>query len=189
MTMEKMTVVVEVWPVAADEHGIWLLSGSDAWRSPAIPADSEPHFEVELLIAEHDMGRPVLLHSTSWRPDGPAVVLTYMAVFDNPGPVLSRWSAALPVSADLLPAVGNPPPHGPTEVPLPRYIDVLHHGLRHLVFLLDTDSSARAPLSGPWVVWLEQMRPALAGMYETDHKPPGSLNSATPQPGHGSGGV
>jgi hypothetical protein len=168
---ENMTVVVEVWPVAADEHGIWLVSGGDAWRSPAIPADSEPHFEVELLMASHDSWPPRLLHSTSWRPDGPAIVLTYMAVLDAPGLVCSRWSAARPVSADLLPAVGNPIPHGPAEIPVPRYIDVLHHGLRHLRFLLDTDASARTALTGHWALWLEQMRPALAGMYEAGQRP------------------
>ena len=29
---ELMTVTVEVWPVSADEAGIWLVSGGDAWR-------------------------------------------------------------------------------------------------------------------------------------------------------------
>lgn len=171
MTMENMNVICEVWPVSADEHGIWLVSGGDAWRSPAIPADSEPHFEVELLLASHGADQPSLLHSTSWRPDGPTIVLTYMAVLDSPGLVLSRWPTARPVSADLLPAVGNPAPHGPVEVPVPRYVDVLHHGLRHLRFLADTDASARTALTGHWVTWLEQMRPALAGMYEGDQRP------------------
>jgi hypothetical protein len=29
---EPMTVHVEVWPVAADEIGLWLVSGDDCWR-------------------------------------------------------------------------------------------------------------------------------------------------------------
>lgn len=171
MTMENMSVVVEVWPLAADDHGIWLISGDDAWRSPPVPADSEPHFEVELLMATHGVGQPALLHSTSWRPDGPAVVLTYMAVVSSTEPIRTRWSNARPVSSDLLPAVGNPTTHGPAEVPVPRYIDVLHHGLRHLRFLVDTDGTARTALTGHWATWLEQMRPALAGMYETGQPP------------------
>jgi len=167
MFSEHMGLSVEVWPVAADEVGIWLLSGDDAWRSPRIPADSEPHFEVELLLAGHEMPTPALLHSTSWRPDGPNVVLTYVAVIPVVEVARAQWPSARPVTAGLLPAVGNPPPHGPADVPVPRYIDVLFHGLRHLRFLTDTDASARTVLTGHWATWLDEMQPALAGMYET----------------------
>ena len=38
--MEPMTTRVEVWPVAADELGIWLISGDDAWR-PDLPVMAE----------------------------------------------------------------------------------------------------------------------------------------------------
>lgn len=162
---ENMTVVAEIWPLAADEHGIWLISGGDAWRSYAIAADSEPHFEVELVLAGHDAGRPALLHSTSWRVDGPSTVLTYIAVFDCTGLVRGRWPGALPVAADLLPTVGNPLPHAAAEPPTPRYVDVLHHGLRHLRFLLDTDRSAQQALTGHWVEHLSKLTPVLAGMY------------------------
>ena len=166
MTMEKMGCAIECWPVAADVHGIWLVSGGDAWRSPPVPADSEPHFDLELLIASQDGHRPSLLHSTSWRPDGPAIVLTYIAVFPCDGLVLDDWPGALPVSADLLPTVGNPPPHGAAEVPVPRYIDVLHHALRHLTFLTQTDATARAELTGHWATHLARLAPALSGMYQ-----------------------
>lgn len=166
MSMETMSVIVEVWPLAADEHGIWLVSGSDAWRSSAIYSDSEPHFEVELILAGHGAELPNLLHSTSWRPDGQRIVLTYVAVLDGPGPALSRFPAAKPVPAELLDEVGNPVPHGAAEVPIPQYIHVLYHGLRHLRFLLDTDASARLALGSRWAKWLSEMSPALAGMYE-----------------------
>ncbi|MQA15580.1 MAG: hypothetical protein GEV09_15865 [Pseudonocardiaceae bacterium] len=171
MTLEHMGVVPEVWPVAADELGIWLLSGRDAWRGDRIPADSEPHFEVEGLLYAHRVERAALLHSTSWRPDGPHVVLTYMAVIGVNELVRDEWPAALPVSAELLPHVGNPFPHGPTEVPVARDIDVLHHGLRHLRFLLDTDSSARDALTRWWKEHLSQLTPTLAGMYEAGQNP------------------
>lgn len=164
--MESRSVVVEVWSISADACGIWLVSGGDAWRSAAIPADSEPHFEVELLLAGHDAASPVCLHSTSWRPDGPTVVLTYIAALVNSGVVLSQWPAALPVSADLLPVVGKPHPHGATEVPLPRYIDVLHHALHHLAYLVRTDGTVRAALPGYWAEHLADLESALAGMYE-----------------------
>ena len=168
---ETMGVVVEVWPLAADEIGIWLLSGPEPWRTAPIPADSEPHAEVDLLLFANGMTDPALLHSTSWRPDGPHIVLTYMAVQHTPGLAREGWPGALPVSEDLLPAVGNPTPHGAAEVPVPRHVDVLHHGLRHLAMLLDTDSGARDGLTGHWPGWLQRMRPALAGMYEAGERP------------------
>jgi len=169
MTMENMNCVIECWPTAADEHGIWLVSGGDAWRSSPIPADSEPHFEVQLLLAGQDEHPPVLLHSTSWRPDGPTIVLTYVAVLSCSGLVRDEWPAALPISAELLPTVGNPPPHGATEVPVPRYIDVLHHALRHLTFLTQSDAAAREALVGHWATHLATLEPALAGMYGDVH--------------------
>lgn len=168
---ENMNVIVEVWPVTADEIGIWLLSGGDGWRSAPVPSDSEPHFEVELMLHRHDVSGAALLHSTSWRPDGPHIVLTYVAVLHLPGLIREHWPIALPISADLLPTVGNPPPHGAAEIPVPRHIDVLHHALRHLRFLMDTDSSARAALVGHWPGHLKQMRPALAGMYDQAQQP------------------
>ncbi len=171
MMSEHMGAVVEVWPVAADEIGIWLASGGDAWRSPRIPADSEPHFEVESLLLAQGMGGATLLHSTSWRADGPTIVLTYIAVLPVDGLVRERWTGALPVSEDLLPTVGNPPPHGAAEIPIPRYVDVLHHGLRHLRFLLDTDATARQALTGHWVEHLTRLSPVLAGMYEAETIP------------------
>ncbi|MGH3985711.1 MAG: hypothetical protein ACRDTZ_00130 [Pseudonocardiaceae bacterium] len=165
MSMGTMNVVVEIWAVAADEHGIWLVSGRDAWRSAPIPSDSEPHFEVETILLGHDLPSPVLLHSTSWRPDGPHIVLTYVAVIPVTDLVRGRWPTALPVSADLLPVVGPPPAHGAAEVPVPRYVDVLHHGLRHLTLLRATDTTAREALGGHWATHLDRLEPALAGMY------------------------
>jgi hypothetical protein len=166
-----MTTRVEVWPVAADSAGIWLLSGDDAWR-PALPvgADSEPHAEVELTLATHDATEGVaLIHSTSWRVDGPSVILTYVAVIRPRGLVLDEWPGALPVSTELAEAVGRPPTHGPTDAPTPRYIDVLSHAVRHLAFLRDTDATSRQALDQHWLRALEPMRPALASMYATKH--------------------
>jgi hypothetical protein len=166
MTMESMNVVVECWPCAADRYGIWLVSGTDARRSPPIPSDSDPHFEIELLIAGRDTRSPIVLHSTSWRPDGPTIVLTYVAVLPCEGLVRDQWAGSMPVSEELIPAVGKPIPHGAAERPIPRYVDVLLHGIRHLRFLVDTDDAARGALLGYWAEHLAQLTPGLAGMYE-----------------------
>jgi hypothetical protein len=166
--MEPMTVKTEVWPVTADDDTLWLL-GSDAWRaSLPVAADGDVHAEVELTLAEHGIRQPdglTLLHSPSWRPQGTSVMLTYVAVVPVVGMVLDRWPGAQPIQRELLTAVGRPRPHGATDVPLPRWIDVLVHAIRHLEFLRRTNAEAAQALTGPWVRHLRGLRPALAGLY------------------------
>lgn len=170
---ETMALWVEVWPLAADESGIWLVSGHDAWRAATpVMADSEPHHEVELLLAAHDaLSRTALLHSTSWRIDGPAAILTYVAVLQVGDLVPASWPNALPVSADIAEAVGPAPTNAANEAPIPRYIDVLKHAIRHLSFLANNDATAANALPQPWPTHLSQIRPALAGMYSRPHQP------------------
>ena len=177
---ELMTVAVEVWPLAADEAAIWLVSGGDSWRFGPVEAASDVHYEAELLLFRHDIdpdsalfiempGRPVtdVIHSTSWRPHGPSIVLTYMAVVRAPGYVLDSWPQAAPVTAALPVAVGKAPPHGAAEVPVPRVVDVLLHGLRHLRFLAadEGDAETAAALDANWLRHLAPLRPALAEMF------------------------
>lgn len=167
---ERTEVRVEVWPVSADPAGIWLISGDDAWRSDAILKGSDPHTAVTDVLKENNAASDVkLLHSTSWRADESAVVLTYMAVIDCSEFARDQWPKSLPISPALLDAVGKPIEVEATEAPIPRYIDVLMHGLRHLQFLLQTDSSARTALCDPWRSHLASWRPALAGMYDHEH--------------------
>jgi hypothetical protein len=165
--LEQMAIWTEVWPVAADKLGLWLVSGNDAWRSNLpIMADSEPHAEVENLITNHTiLDNVALIHSTSWRVDGPSFILTYMAVVQCPDLVRGMWPNAMPISLDLAKAVGKPFPHAAAESPTPRYIDVLMHGLRHLRFLLNTDTDNASALDNYWQQHLSELQPALASMY------------------------
>ncbi|WP_433346028.1 hypothetical protein [Micromonospora sp. CA-111912] len=171
---ENMAVWVEVWPVAADQVGLWLLSGGDAWRPGLpVPSDSEPHAEVELELA----GRAAkdsasLLHSTSWRVDGPRVILTYIAVVEVTGLVRDQWPDALPIDLALAEAVGRPPTNAANDAPAPRYVDVLLHALRHLRFLIDYDATAAEALTGTIRGHLLPLAPALAGMYGERHLSP-----------------
>ncbi|MFD8527206.1 hypothetical protein ACFV0L_07310 [Streptosporangium canum] len=163
-------VRVEIWPVSADQVGLWLISGHDAWRSDAIRQDSDPHSTVEALLEEHGTSTDIkLLHSTSWRAEKTAVILTYVAVIGCTHLALDHWPNAKPISPALPEAVGKPIEVKADEAPIPRYIDVLMHGLRHLQFLLQTDSSARSALCEKWRGHLTDFRPALAGMYDHKH--------------------
>jgi len=167
-----MPVRVELWPLAADDIGIWLISGDDAWRSGPVASDTEPHAEAELLAAMN-LGPDTpadLYHSTSWRTDDQSVILTYVACFPYRGEfVRDTWQDALPIAARMLEMVGRPIGHGAADPPTPRYIDVLMHAIRHLRFLKDSDGSARRAMTPAWRKHLAAWEPALSGMYCEAH--------------------
>ena len=166
---EKMGITVEVWPLAADDAGIWLVSGGDALRWGPVMADGDVHYEAETLLRGFGVAldQVPVIHSTSWRPHGQAVVLTYMAVVRVPGYVLETWPDAAPVTAALPAAVRKAPAHGAAEVPVPRVVDVLLHGIRHLKFLAgpEGDAETAAALDATWLRHLAPLRPALAEMF------------------------
>jgi len=164
-----MKVRVEVWPVGADEVGIWLLSGDDALRSGNIASDADLFDEARQMLKRRGM-RPLILHGTSNRQDGPAVILTYVAVVETADLALSAHPTAKPVGAPLQDAVGRPYTHAAAEPPTPRDVDALMHTLRHLAFLRDHDVETAAQFSSHWRQHLEPLEPALAMMYSDRHE-------------------
>ena len=148
-------------------HADLAAERGEPWESSLpVMSDNEPHAEVQDTLWAHGaLDPPLLLHSTSWRVDGQRLLLTYMAVIGVRGLVLDAWPNAQPVSLELATAVGKPLPYHPADAPTPRYIDVLLHGLRHLRFLLDTDSGNAAALDQHWRAHLNRLAPALSGMY------------------------
>lgn len=165
---ENMSVIPEVWPVAADRVGIWLISGEDAWRTDAVPADTEPQFELDMELWTRGVrDRVTLMHSTSWRVEGPHLIVTYMAVIQADDLIKGIWPGAHPITMQLFDTMGKPATHGPAEAPTPRYFDVLAHGLRHLRFLMDWDASNAEALGEEMRRHLEPLTPALSGLYST----------------------
>jgi hypothetical protein len=173
MIHTPMTVVTEVWPLAADQTGIWLLAPEGPWPSEPIPADSEPHMAAELELIQHtvNLADVAVLHSTSWRTEHTSAILTYAAAIRVAGLVLDSWPGARPISLELANHVGRPPTHGPLDPPAPRYVDVLYHALRHLRFLLVTDATVAAALTEAWGVHLAELQPSIAEMYSEVHQP------------------
>ncbi len=164
---DHMGVHIELWTLAADDAGIWLVSGGDAWRSARIDADSFVQSEVELLAAEYAPGvRLQVTHSTSWRQDRSGLVVTYVAIAEAPEFVQDRWPDALPLTTEVLAEVGKPHPHAPNGAPMPRRIDVLVHAVRHLRFLRDMDVPTSAAMDSNWKRHLEPFEPALACMFD-----------------------
>lgn len=179
-------VIVEMWPLAADKKGIWLPSGRDALRSGRVPQDHRVHDDAVDLLSASWLVEPTILHSPSWRdiadpedPYGPNVVLTYFAVLDNEGKdVVEIWPEAMPVDVEqLIELVGNPPTHDAAEAPDVRWLDVLLHSLRHLrllmggdVTVLGMDGEVAAKLTDDWKRHLQDLTPALAGLFASKHE-------------------
>lgn len=172
MTDQPMLTYSEVWPLAADDAGLWFLDRTGPWPSLYISRDSDPLLMAEIELIQHGVDlNHCLLHSTSWRIDySPDTaqnfgVYTFMAAIGVDGLVRDRWPTALPITTQLADLVGRAPRHGPTELPEVRHWDVLMHGLRHLRFLRETDSDIRAGLDENWCRYLEEFAPAIARMY------------------------
>lgn len=178
---------VEVWPVAADIAGFWLLGGKTGAWDPidATEATWSQHEAVEQVLGMHGaLGVTRALHSTSWRPDvgKPWDVFTYIACVDAGQAVIDVWPEARPIGRALLQAVGKPYVHDPTAAPLPRFIDVAAHAIRHIRLLTNPhcdafDAVTATAVSGLpgdgtgrswWDVHLEGLKGQLAGLYRPE---------------------
>jgi hypothetical protein len=124
-------VAVEVFTVAVADDG---QSGLEFERAEGpLEQGLNPDDRARELASPATSGL-LLIHSTSWRwePDG-RIVLTYLA-----------WAAVGSLGPDARKMPDLSPP-GPTDPLHPRpaeiaELDPLAHGLRHLAFLVRTDS-------------------------------------------------
>jgi hypothetical protein len=169
MTGELMGVRAEVWPVAASEEGLWLLSGVEGLQSGPVPVAMSVYEAVRSLLRSIGIEQLAILHGTSCRDEYGYAVQTHIAVADCPD-VLAHWPLAEPISLEVLGQVGPPPTHGPAEVPDNRYIDVLAHALRHLAFLQAHDATAAAAMPALMVPHLDALSPVLYVMYDQVHQ-------------------
>jgi hypothetical protein len=170
---QLMHVIGEVFPLAADEAGIWLLSGDYPWSSLPVPADSSPVAECEWELVQHGAVAVLGPHQTSSRVDGAALITTHVAVIACPGPVRASWPQAKPVSPRIAKRVGKPPTHAANKAPEEvRQWDALTHGLRHLAFQLGPagDATLAEALDGNWGEHLAAWTPTLYQMYDRVHE-------------------
>jgi hypothetical protein len=179
--MEYMRTWVEVYPVAATEQGIWLLSGGSPWiDTDAVPADSTPWWAMERLLRDRGV-RPsdrddsfaisqvtaVVNHQTSCRYTNVGQVDTFITVLAD-GELLP---GARPISLPAVELMGRPVPHRSTDLPdVISAADVLLHGLRHLRHLYLFDSTARRDMPALLAKHLMVLQPALAGLYGQTHQ-------------------
>ena len=137
-------------PVHAEIFVVWLngdrleLTGP-CGAAPWLIELGEPEHPVAAVerIVRDVVGPPVLIHSTSWRRDGAAVVLSFVVVIDR---TLVGAMESVPIAHSEL--ARSDATAAPTSI---GYEQVLEHGLRHLAWLASDDPVVRDELShGAW---------------------------------------
>ena len=136
-------------PIQAEVFVVWLdgeqilLTGPDgphAWYLQLGP--TEHPVEVVDRIVRDVVGPPLLVHSTSWRRDRDAVILSFVVVIE-PGLVGSMES--IPIGrAELARSEATV---APRDIAVEA---VVEHGLRHLAWLAEDDPAVAATLPPGW---------------------------------------
>ena len=142
-------------PVKAEVYLVFLADGAIRLGGP----DGPRAWDLEVGAGEHPVeavdrivrdvvGEPLLVHSTSWRRDRDAVVLSFLVVVD---PALVAGQPSIAVGRQDL--ARSSARAAPATIATGQ---VLEHALRHLAWLAEDDAVVRSELSGEW-------RSALAG--------------------------
>lgn len=136
-------------PVQAEVFVVWLngtqleLTGPDGAAAWLIQLGETDHpVEVVDRIVRDVIGPPLLVHSTSWRRDRGAVILSFLVAIE---PGLRGNMASRPIGRSDLArsgATAAPSVIGSSQV--------LEHALRHLAWLAQDDPVVAAELSEGW---------------------------------------
>jgi len=140
-------------PVQAEVFVVWLNEDHLELTGPCGAApwlielgDTEHPLEVVERIVRDGVGPPRLLHSTSWRRDRGAVILSFVAVIDGSqvGDMASTRIGRTALARSTA-----------TEAPSTiAFEQVVEHGLRHMAWLAQDDAAVATELSERWRVAL-----------------------------------
>ena len=136
-------------PVRAEIFVVWLNGDDLELTGPCgaapwlveLGATDHPVEVVDRIVREN-VGEPRLVHSTSWRHDGDAVILSFVVVIDRG--LVGQMESAPIRRADLARSAATT---APTEIANEQ---VVEHGLRHLAWLAHDDPVVSAELTGRW---------------------------------------
>ena len=136
-------------PVQAEILVVWLAGDHLELTGPCGPApwllelgEADHPVEVVTRIVRDVIGDPLLVHSTSWRRDRDAVILSFVVVIDG---ALVGSMASLPIGRSEL-ARGDAAA-APREIATTQ---VVEHGLRHMAWLASDDPVVAAELPDAW---------------------------------------
>lgn len=135
-------VRAEIFVVWLNDDGLELTGpcGAAPWLIE-LEATDHPVETVDRLVREN-VGEPMLVHSTSWRHDGDAVILSFLVAIDDKA-VGSMESSRIP-RAEL---ARSAPTAAPTTI---ADVQVIEHALRHLAWLAVDDPVVSAELPPRW---------------------------------------
>ena len=136
-------------PVQAEVFVVWLdgdrlkLTGPDGPQPWILQLGTTDHpVEVVDRIVRDVVGPPILVHSTSWRRDRGAVILSFVVVI---GRELVGGMASVPIEhAELARSEATA---APRSIAVSA---VVEHGLRHLAWLVQDDPIVAAELPASW---------------------------------------
>ena len=136
-------------PVQAEVFVVWLngdhleLTGPDGPIPWLMELGATDHpVEVVDRIVRDVVGPPRLVHSTSWRRDRDAVILSFVVVID---PAVADGMESAPIGRAVL--ARSEATAAPRDI---AYQQVVEHGLRHLAWLVADDPVVAGELSGEW---------------------------------------
>ena len=145
-------------PVQAEVFVVWLNGDHLELTGPCGAAPwlielgevEHPVAVVERIVRDV-VGPPALVHSTSWRRERSAVVLSFVVVID---PSLVGPMDSAPIGRSEL--ARSTATEAPADI---GYQQVLEHGLRHMAWLATDDPVVRAELSSTWQTVLATYTP------------------------------
>jgi hypothetical protein len=136
-------------PVQAEVFVVWLngdhleLTGPDGAAPWLMELGATDHpVEVVDRVVRDVVGPPRLVHSTSWRRDRDAVILSFVVVID---PALAAGLASAPI--DRAELARSEATAAPRDI---AFQQVVEHGLRHLAWLVADDPVVAGELSEDW---------------------------------------
>ena len=136
-------------PIQAEIFVVWLHGDRIELTGPCGPGPwlveldrTEHPVEVVGRIVRDVLGAPLLVHSTSWRRDRDAVILTFVVVIDSD---LLGGMESVPV--DRVELARSEATTAPQVI---AQSQVLEHALRHLAWLATDDAVVVGVLSDGW---------------------------------------
>ena len=136
-------------PVQAEVFVVWLADdhleltgpcGAAPWLIELGAADHP--VDVVTRIVREVIGDPLLVHSTSWRRDRDAVILSFVVVI---APELVGSMASVPIGRAAL--ARSEATAAPRDIAVEA---VVEHGIRHLAWLAEDDPVVADTLPSAW---------------------------------------
>lgn len=152
---------LEILPVLVDDAGLWYLRprNHESWRVPCGGGRAVQQ-DVRRVVASAGV-RVAVIHSTSWREERGAILLTHVAVIgaDADG-ALGDFERRPVQRRDLARGTATSPPR------LIEVQDVVEHALRHIAWLSVEDLAIRTALDARWRESLRSYEPAPFCVFE-----------------------